>query len=701
MTALPTRVSLVPILFLLAGPAALAQAAPVTADDGVRVEETVIVTLPGPAREAGELIGNATALTREALIVRLPGTLGDALDAQPGVSSTYFGQGASRPVLRGLGAERVQVLTNGTGVIDASAASPDHQVTADGLDSERIEIIRGPAALAYGGQAIGGVVNVIDGLIAEVIPQQPLSGEAFGAYNSVNEGSEGALRFGGVGGSLVVNLSASGRDFGDFDIPGRAEAFEEEHEDGEGHDGETEGTVPNSFLKAGTLSGGVSLVAETGFIGVSVRQTSSEYGLPGHGHEDLEHGEDEGGEDAEEEDPFIDLEQTRYDLRAGLKLHGELLTGIRAAVTTADYTHTEFEAPGEAGTVFRTDGTEARLELDHQVSGWNGTAGLQLVDSTLDAVGDEAFITATNTSQIGAFLYEAREWESGFGAEAGLRLERVTRENEGQGKARFNLLSGSFGVHRHLESGWFLGAQVSRTQRAPTDVELFANGPHLATQQFEIGDSGLKRETGTNLELVTRWTQGPFAFSANVFAADFKDFIVLFPGTTVVDGLVVDEADDLPVFNFVQDDAQFVGGEVMVSARFDDGVLGAQWELGAQVDWVSGELDVLGDVPLLPPVTLGLNAQADWGDVRLGGDVTLAGDQDNPGTGRTATDGYTRLDLRGDWKLPWGAAGGGESTLFVLAHNVTDEEVRNSTSVLKDIVPQPGRNVRLGLRLTF
>ena len=203
-------------------------------------ESPVIVTTPGPDRAADELIGNATSLDREEILETLKGTLGDTLDRQPGVSTTFFGAGASRPVLRGLGAERVQVLTNGIGVIDVSAASPDHQVTGDGIDAETIEILRGPAALAYGGQAIGGVVNVIDGLIKEELPEEQASGELFTAYNSVNEGTELAGRGEFTAGQFVFTLSGSMRDFDNYDIPGFAEssllrALEEAEE--EEHDG--------------------------------------------------------------------------------------------------------------------------------------------------------------------------------------------------------------------------------------------------------------------------------------------------------------------------------------------------------------------------------------------------------------------------------------------------------------------------------
>ena len=190
-----------------------------SSDDEVRVEDTVIVTtLPGQARTADELISNTSVLERDELLDTLDSSLGNTLAQEPGVSTTFFGPAASRPVIRGLGSERVLVLTNSLGVIDASAASPDHQVTAMRLNAERIEILRGPAALAYGGQAIGGVVNVIDGLIAEDIPDAP-NGDVLAAYNDVNEGTELAGRGEFAAGQFVFNLSASYRDGDDYSIP--------------------------------------------------------------------------------------------------------------------------------------------------------------------------------------------------------------------------------------------------------------------------------------------------------------------------------------------------------------------------------------------------------------------------------------------------------------------------------------------------
>lgn len=681
--------------------------------------DTIIVTAPGPARSADELIGNATALDREDIVERLASSLGDTLDSEPGVSTTFFGQGASRPILRGLGAERVQVLTNGIGVIDASAASPDHQVAADGIDSEKIEILRGPAALAYGGQAIGGVVNVIDGLIVEDLPEEPISGDLFGAWNSVSEGSEGAGRVQFTTGPIVFTLTGSLRDFDDYDIPGFSESAlqreleemeEEEHEEDEDHDHEDEeeerDTLGNSFVETQSLAAGLSWVGDSAFLGVAIRQQTAEYGLPGHAHEHGHEGEEEEEEDhdheeEEEENAFIDLEHTRVDLRGGIDLEAGPITGLLGTLSIVDYEHTEFEAPGEAGTVYESEGSEGRFEATTVLGEFEGSVGLQYLDKELSAFGEEAFISPTDTQSVGVFIYQLRETDDGFGLEGGLRYDSTELENISGVSTDFDLFSGSIGVHQHTDGGWFLGTQISFTERAPNESELFADGPHLATQQFEVGDAGLDKERGINLEGTARWAGDGFSFGINAFVTEFTDFIYLTPGVTIEDGVETDEADGLPVFVFVQEDASFLGGEIYGQAELEEGLLGADWEFGASIDFVDAELDSGGNVPFIPPVTFNGSASAEWGAWEVGASVTVAGDQDDPGAGQLPTDGYTVLNLRGEVDLSDFGIGADGTEAFIEARNVTDEEVRFATSAIKDLAPAPGQNIRVGIRLAY
>lgn len=685
--------------------------------DTPRIEAPIIVTAPGPARSSDELIGNATALDRADIVGRLSGTLGDTLSGEPGVSSTFFGQGASRPVLRGLGAERVQVLTNGIGVIDVSAASPDHQVAADGIDADKIEILRGPAALAYGGQAIGGVVNVIDGLIVETLPERTVSGEAYGAWNGVNRGTEAGGRAAFVAGPLVFALSASQRDFGDYKIPGLAESRqlrhreELEHEghdhddDDDDHDHEEEaavsGRLPNSFLDTETLGGGVSWVGERAFAGFAVRQQTSKYGLPGHSHaHEEDHDDDEDHDHEEEASPYVDLKQTRYDFRAGINLDGPVLKAIKGTLSYSDYEHSEIEGD-EASSVFKTDGIEGRIELDHALAGFEGAVGVQFLDKSLDATGGEAFLTPTDTKSWALFLYETRDWDNGFGIEGGLRVEQLEHDNAEAGKVEFDLYSASAGVHQHFGDGWFAGAQIAYTERGPNESELFAFGPHLATEQFEVGAASLSKEKGLNLEGTLRWRGDRASFGMNLFHTSFSDFIYLAPGAIEEDGELVTEEDGLPVFTFVQDDATLYGGEIYGEYYIDQGPLGANWKLRSGIDYVRGELDSGGNLPFVPPLRVTAGADADWQRVMVGASVEWADNQRRVGEGQLGTGDYTLINLKTALKLSEYGIGREGTQLFVEVRNITDEEARLATSVLRDTVPLPGRNVRAGLRYTF
>ncbi|WP_018148608.1 TonB-dependent receptor [Henriciella marina] len=731
MTSNLLRRTLAATLLVGVSPLAIAQTSNTKPDTETPARlSTVIVSGVGPQRETDEMIGNASAINRDQIVETLQASLGNTLDSQPGVSTTHFGQAASRPVLRGLGAERVLVLTNGIGVIDASAASPDHQVASDGIDAEKIEILRGPAALAYGGQAIGGVVNVIDGLIVEDLPDEPISGEAYGALNSVNDGHEGAVKGRFSAGQFVLSLSASARDFENYDIPGFADSSrlrapealegEDHHDEDEDHEDEEHNheeeevrdTLENSFVETDSFAGGLSWVGDGAFAGIAVRRQTSLYGLPGHSH-GHEHGEEhdhegedhdeEGEEEAgEQEMPFIDLEQTRYDLRAGADLDVGPFTRIAGNFSVADYEHVEFEAPGEPGTRYVSDGSEGRVELGTGFGEWEGALGVQALEKNLNAFGDEAFITKTDTKSVGLFTYQTREWDGGFGVEGGLRYDSTELDNIIAGSREFDLFSGSFGAHQHWDNGWFVGGQISLTERAPNESELFADGAHLATEQYEAGDATLDKERGVNFEGTVRWRGDTgFGFGANLFHTKFDGFIYLAPGTTLDAGLVVDEVDGLPVYEFVQQDASFTGGEIYADYTLNGGPLGADWRAEANMDFVSADIDSGGNLPLIPPMTLNASLDADWGLWKAGASVTVAGDQDDPAAGELATDGYTTLDLRGAVSLAEMGLGQEGTELFLEARNVTDEEVRYATSVLKDTVPAPGRNIRGGVRLVF
>ena len=687
---------------LMAGPAFAQQTAPpapVVEDDAA--PDIVVVTGIGPARTSDELIASTTVLVADDVTDRLAGGLGDTLNGLPGISSTAFGPGASRPVIRGLGAERVQVLTNGIGVIDASAASPDHAVTGDPLGAERIEILRGPATLAYGGGAAGGVVNVIDGLIVDQLPDETFKGAGYAGYTSADEGKVAAARVTGASGPFVGVLSWTGRESSDLEIPGYAESARLralEEEEGEEHEDHAIGTLENSGVESQSFSGGLSLVGDDGFIGLAIRRQENKYGIVGgHEHEEepapvslgsgaapLAIGIAAVGEEPEQ--PFIDMEQTRYDLRGGWNFSNGPFERVTGSLSVVDYQHIEFEGPGEPGTTFTNEGYEARIEAQHaEFMGLEGSIGLQASSRDFRAVGDEAFVSPTVTDQAGIFIFET--YETGeWGVEGGLRLDKVIVDNSLFGSREFDTLNASFGVHGHVTENLFLGATINSTERAPTDVELFADGPHLATRQYEVGDATLDTERGLSLEASARWESGPLEIGASIYNFAFSDFIYLAPTGA--------EQDELPVFLATQADADFTGAELTVAYALGDS-FGATWALDGAVDVVRGKVDGGGNLPRIPPASAMLGVEADTGFVKARLEARWADEQDRVADFELPTDGFTVLDLSTTWRVSPGV------DLIVAGTNLTDEEVRYHASPLKDLAPMAGRSFRVGVRAEF
>ncbi|MBX3510433.1 MAG: TonB-dependent receptor [Hyphomonadaceae bacterium] len=635
-------------------------------------EPEIVVTAPLEGARIESLQG-ADILRRDDIVRNLSGGLGDTLASQPGVSSTAFGAAASRPIIRGLGEDRVRVLQNGIGAIDASTASPDHAVTADGLDAERIEILRGAAALAYGGNAIGGVVNVID----QSIPTRAIDGmrvDALAGASSVDDGRQGAVSIGFGAGAVAFRLGAGARDTDPYDTP--------------------LGVVENSWTQLRTLTGGAALVGDWGHAGFAVKHTQDEYGLLPH------HAGEAGG--------HIELEQTRYESRGDFRIQAGPFDRLDYGFQHSDYEHTEFEADGQPGTVFLSSGWEGRLEAHHRQGRLQGAIGVQLTDIDFEAIGEEAFITATTTRDTGVFAVE--RWDAGvWGIEGGLRFERREIENVSNGARQFENWSGSAGVFFRPAQNWFLGATVARAQRAPSAVELFSDGLHLATESYEIGDSALNQETANSFEASARYTNGPFRLEANIFRVSFDGYIALVErgDTFWVDEVSGTEGFDPPdaaptdaeqfsVFHFVQRDADFIGGEISASARlFEAG--GFVFTADGAYEIVRASFDAGGHPPRIPPatLTLGLEAQNDHWTGRV--ETIDVADQTRLAPFETRTDGYTLVNAGVSYR-PFGDS---RLTLRLDGRNLTDELARAHTSFLKDDQALPGRNLRFTVATQF
>ena len=659
-----------------------------------------------------DLLAGTSVLTGVDLQRDLRPQLGDTLARLPGVSATSFSPGASRPVLRGFQGERIRVLTDGIGSIDVSNTSADHAVTIDPLTAERIEVLHGPAVLLFGSQAIGGAVNVLDRRIPRRVPDEPAHIEAIGIYGSAaDERSIGGAIDAPIGnGGLVLHVDGSYRKTDDLRVGGfilspelRAEQLEiaaEELE--EGHADEAaealefagqRGRLPNSATEQKTAGAGLALIKERGNIGVSVSWFNSDYGVPsrpGAGHHHDEEGEEGEGEEEGEVPVTIGLEQIRADMRGELEAGGKFLDKIRFRLGAADYEHTEFEGE-EVGTVFKTQGMEGRVELVQAGrSGWRGVTGGQFFVRDFVAIGAEAFVPPNETSQIGVFTLQ--EFDVGkLGLEAAARYERTEVSSDEVGVERsFNAFSGAVGASYEISPRIKAGVNLSRAERAPAAEELFSNGPHVATQAFEIGDPTLSKEKSWGAEAFVRAQTPGYKFSLSVFANWFDDYI--FQANTG------EEEDELPVFQYFQRDARYYGFEAEASATlFEAG--GFRFVADGVADYVRATIKGGGPVPRIPPLRLlgGIEAQSDTIDGRL--EVEWVDDQERVASFENRTDGHTLVNASIAWQ-PW-AKSRNNTTFLLSANNIFDVDARRHASFTGGFVPLAGRDIRVSARVTF
>ncbi|MDT9597361.1 TonB-dependent receptor [Sphingosinicella rhizophila] len=682
----------------------------------VHHDESQEIIITGNYGRTLDFLSGSAVLAGSELLRDIRPQLGDTLGRLPGVSSTSFSPGASRPVLRGFQGERIRVLTDGIGSIDVSNTSADHAVTIDPLTAERIEVLHGPAVLLFGSQAIGGAVNVLDRRIPRAVPENGVHLDAIGAYGSAaDERSIGGAADVALGKSgFVLHIDGSYRKTDDLGVGGyilsptlRAEQLEMAAEElEEGHVEESEealeganrrGRLPNSATEQKTLGAGLALIRDGGSLGFSVSWFDSNYGVPtapgaGHHHHEDEHDEsDEEGEEEGhgEEAVTIGLEQIRADLRGQVNVRGPLLDEIRIRVGAADYEHTEYEGD-EVGTIFRTQGLEGRFELvQTDRGGWSGASGAQFFLRDFEAIGAEAFVPPNETSQFGIFSLQEIEL-GGIELEAAGRYERSGVTSKAVGVDRsFDAFSAALGVAYEPSNRLRVGLNLSRAERAPSAEELLSNGPHIATQAFEIGDPTLDKEKSWGAEVYVRAQTGPVRLRASIYANWFDDYI--FQAATG------DEEDELPVFQYFQRDARYYGFEAEASATlFRLGGFKIDGDLVA--DYVRATIDERGPVPRIPPLRVlgGLEAVSD--DLTGRVEVEWADDQERIATFETPTDGYTLVNASLAWR-PWGKRR--ETTLILSANNIFDVDARRHASFTKEFVPMAGRDIRVTARFSF
>ena len=691
------------LAFLLVGtvvPAIAAFAADAGADDTLHplISPDIIVTATFN-RDRASVLSGVTVLQGVELSRQLRPTIGDTLSRQPGVSSTSFGPNASRPVLRGFQGERVRILTDGIGSFDVSNTSVDHAVIINPLFAQRIEVLRGPASLLYGSSAIGGVVNVIDKRIPREVPQEAVHLDMLGTHGSAaRERTVAGVVEVPVLGRIVLHADGSYSETGDLGIgsfvlsaPARAEALTATNPIARAL-ASIEGRLPNTASRTWSAGGGAAFIDTAGSLGFGFGHYDSLYGVPT--RFDLGSGDGEAIR--------LQVKQDRIDFRGEINVGGDLVDIIKVRAGYADYRHAELKADGAVGTTFASQGLEGRVELaqagrDTGAGTWRGGSGVQIFTRNFDVVGEEAFIPRNQTVQIGIFTLQ----EFDFGAFKGEFAGRY--ENSGvkaavsdfRGKAvfvdrKFDLFSGSAGASYGLGSDWRIGLNLSHSERAPAAEELLANGPHAGTQTFEIGNPDFAKERANGAEIVLRGRGAGYRFEASAYFNRFNSYIF-----EVQTGAV---EDDLPVFEFKQASARYVGveaqGEVTV-ARFGDNAL----KVDALADYVDARLlNGLGPVPRIPPFRVlgGVGFGGPSFDARAEIEHTIR--QSRVAAFETETAAFTLVNASANFR-PF--ADRPDTAIIVSANNIFDVDARRHASFLKNFAPLAGRDFRISLRFTI
>lgn len=661
----------VQLCLLLSTTALFPLAMPAAAQDRHGAMEEVLITSRPYEQDADRALQAGSVVSGEELARRVEGTLGETLAGLPGVSSSYFGPAASRPVIRGLSGDRVRVLNSGIGSFDAASVSPDHAVAIDPLTAERIEIIRGPGTLLYGGAAVGGVINIFDGRIPTRLPDNGAEGAVRAAYGTAAD--ERAADGGATlsAGRWVFHIDGSYRKSDDLDIPGHAESKRLRDAEEIVLDPAMRGRLRNSAAQTENGALGLSYVGDDGYLGVSFSRNDMTYGVPG------------------EEGVDIDLNQDRFDLMGELEKDFLIFEKAKIRFGYGDYDHSERQ-DGIAAMTFFNKSWEGRLELV-QKSGerLKGAIGVQVARRNFSAVGEEDVLPPSITNSWGVFMVEqvtAGDWT----AEGGVRLERQITKVEPLAPDRsFNTFSASAGVLRNLGPYYQVGLTLTRAERAPSAEELYYNGPHEATGTFEVGNADLKKETAQHIELSWRKKNGRLTGALSLYYTRFSDF--------VYEAATGAEEDDLPVFAFSQADAKFYGGELELSyLAYEKGAFNLTVDAAADV--VRASLDHNGGpLPRIPPksLTLGATAQGAWYDARI--EVEMADKQSRVTAYEFPTDGYALLNMNVNVH-PFARD---DVTLSLRTRNLTNREARNHTSFLKDRAPLPGRDVRLSATYRF
>ena len=645
-------------------------------DPELHFQEVTSVT--GESRSQFEAFQPTSVLAGQELSKKLEMSLGATLENQPGVASRSFGPAPARPVIRGLGGDRVLILQDGQRMSDLSSQSGDHGVTINPALAERIEVVRGPATLLYGANGVGGLVNII----TEEIPTRPVKGASgnvtFDLGSAAKEGGgAGSVHVGN--GTFALQAGGGGRRSGDVDTP--------------------DGEALNSQSRNGFGSVGLSWTGARGYVGGSYAYDDTKYGIP------------------VVEDGQIQLTPRKHavSLRGGAQGLNGAFDAYRATLSVRRYKHEELEGV-EVGTAFKNDTAEVELMASHRAAGrLKGSVGAWIFDRGFDAVGAEALSPAIDQRAFAAFVYEELTWPHVTVQFAG-RVDHTKYEPFEEDERDFTSGSGSVGLLLRpaaADDRLTVAVSLARAARNPALEELFYFGPHPGNFAFEIGNPNLDPEHAFGFDVSLRWRSArasgeityfrndisDYVFTAPVTEEDFasraEEFAERFPGRGIGEEPAgAEEGEPLPIIEYLGADSVLEG----VEAHSDIAVTRNLFvELG--LDYVRGTLkDTDEPLPRIPPLRFRGGLRYQYNAFQAGGEVTAAAKQDRIFSTETVTDNYQLLRLFASYTIGQGKAA---HTITARLDNTTDERYRNHLSLIKDLVPEMGRNFKLLYNLKF
>lgn len=656
----------------------------------------IVVTANPLGGDINDLISPVSVLRGDDLSKKQSSTLGQTLNGLPGVSSTDFGPNSSRPTIRGLDGDRVRIMSNGGASLDASTLSYDHAVAVEPLTVEQIEVVRGPAALQYGGSAIGGAVNIIDNRI----PKAPIKGVEGRAEIRVGgaETEKSAAGLVSVGnGQFALHVDGSSRKTDNLKVPkqaGRGEFI-------------NQGSLLNSDADQKGGAFGASFTNDHGFLGFSIDTYRNNYGTGLFEEGDIN------------SPTRIKLQQDKLTIAGEQRnLAGKMgpFESIRGSFSTTDYKHEE-SIVGAVESTFKNKGWDSRIEGTHtplqtDYGLLKGAWGLQSSEFKFSAasLSRQMFVPNTQTNSMALFMFEELGFAKGKEVSAGLRFESVKVDSLGGGdngqgtpfevdSKKFKPLSASLGYRQEVGSGWTATSGLSYTERAPTFYELYANGMHHATETYEQGNANNQVEKGTTLELGMKFKTPTTRANFGVFITEFNNFIGLIQNGEFDE---TGNGDMVPKYNFAGIKARMYGIEADGRLPIARGVFGkaSEFNMDWKADYVRGEnRSTGGALPRISPLRLSSALVYSQGMYSNQLDVQYAARQNRYADDLGSTPSYTMLGLGASYKTPM--PGFRSAFIFMRVENLTNVEARNASSVLRDMAPAGARAIKVGLKGNF